>query len=89
MSTAREVATEVARQGRSLREFIPEVYRGYAALSKAAIDAEGELSPKVRELIALAIAVSEQCDGCISSTPAAPPRAVPVRRRWPRPSASP
>jgi len=57
----------VARQGRALREFIPEVYAGYAALNGGAIDTDGELSPKVRELIALAIAVSKQCDGCVNS----------------------
>lgn len=67
MTTAHESLVEVARQGRALREAIPEVYVGYAALSHAAIDADGELSPKVRELIALAIAVSKQCDGCVNS----------------------
>ena len=67
MVTAHESLIEVARQGRALREVIPEVYAGYAALSRAAIDADGELSPKVRELIALAIAVSKQCDGCVNS----------------------
>ena len=67
MTTAREGFAEVARQGRVLREMIPEVYAGYAALSAAAIDTEGELSPKVRELIALAIAVSKECDGCVAA----------------------
>lgn len=67
MTTAHEALADVARQGRALREAIPEVYAGYAALSKAAIEAEGELSPKIRELIALAIAVSKQCDGCVAS----------------------
>ncbi len=67
MTTAREGFAEVARQGRVLREMIPEVYAGYAALSAVAIDTEGELSPKVRELIALAIAVSKECDGCVAA----------------------
>ncbi|MCW2601219.1 MAG: putative carboxymuconolactone decarboxylase [Frankiales bacterium] len=67
MTTAHETLAEVARQGRALREAIPEVYAGYAAMSQAAIETEGELSPKIRELIALAIAVSKQCDGCVAS----------------------
>jgi AhpD family alkylhydroperoxidase len=67
MTTAHETLTEVARQGRALREAIPEVYAANAALSKAAMDGEGELSPKVRELIALAIGISKQCDGCVVS----------------------
>lgn len=67
MTTAHETLTEVARQGRALREAIPEVYAANAALSKAAMESDGELSPKIRELIALAIAISKQCDGCIAS----------------------
>ena len=67
MTTAHETLTEVARQGRALREAIPEVYAANAALSKAAMDSDGELSPKIRELIALAIAISKQCDGCVAS----------------------
>lgn len=68
MSTAHEVMAEVARAGRKLREAIPEVYAAHAAMQAATTGAEGgELSPKVRELIALAIAVSKQCDGCIAA----------------------
>ncbi|MGZ6791443.1 MAG: carboxymuconolactone decarboxylase family protein [Mycobacteriales bacterium] len=67
MDTAHEVLTEVTRQGRTLREAIPEVYAANAALSKAAMETEGELSPKVRELIALAIGVTKQCDGCVAA----------------------
>jgi AhpD family alkylhydroperoxidase len=67
MTTAHETLTEVARQGRTLREAIPEVYAANAALSKAVMETDGELSPKVRELIALAIGISKQCDGCVAS----------------------
>lgn len=67
MTTAHETLTEVARQGRTLRDALPEVYAANAALSKAAMETEGELSPKIRELIALAIAVTKQCDGCVAS----------------------
>lgn len=52
--------------GRELRRAIPEVYRGYAALHQAAL-AAGSLDAKTKELIALAIAVTRECDGCIAS----------------------
>lgn len=50
----------------SLRNEIPDVWAGYAQLHKAAM-AEGELSAQTKELIALALAIVRQCDGCISS----------------------
>ncbi|MEN9923357.1 MAG: hypothetical protein RIS09_871 [Actinomycetota bacterium] len=62
----RDVLKELAPEGRALREFIPEVYESFSALSKSA-QADGELSSIEKELIALAIAVAEHCDGCIAS----------------------
>jgi AhpD family alkylhydroperoxidase len=68
MASAHEVMAEVTRAGRELRELIPKVYEAYAAMQAASTGAEdGALSLKVRELIALAIAVSKQCDGCIAA----------------------
>lgn len=68
MATAHEVMAEVTAAGRELREAIPEVYAAYAAMQAATTRAgDGALSPKVRELIALAIAVSKQCDGCVAA----------------------
>jgi len=52
--------------GRELRELIPETYAGFAQLHRAAF-ADGALSPKVKELMAVSIAVVEQCEGCIAS----------------------
>ena len=49
-----------------MRQLIPDVYRGFAALSDAAL-AEGALSPKVKELIAMAVGIVDGCDGCIAS----------------------
>lgn len=63
---ARDVARELAGPARSLRRAIPEVYAGFAALHQAAF-AEGALDRKTKELVALAIAVARQCDGCIGS----------------------
>ena len=49
-----------------LRELIPEVYRGYAQLSRAAM-ADGALSEATKELLALIVGVTRECDGCIVS----------------------
>jgi AhpD family alkylhydroperoxidase len=45
---------------------IPEVYRAFGDLHTAAM-APGELDGVTKELIALAVAVSLQCDGCIAA----------------------
>lgn len=49
----------------SLRKAAPDVWAGFGQLHKAAV-AEGALSAKVKELMALSIAVVKQCDGCIA-----------------------
>ena len=41
-----------------------EILKAYRGLSEAG-NATNLLGPKVRELIALAVAVTRQCDGCI------------------------
>ncbi|WUR16058.1 carboxymuconolactone decarboxylase family protein [[Empedobacter] haloabium] len=43
----------------------PDVIRGLATIEHAAVKT-GHLEPKVHELIALAVAVTTRCDGCIS-----------------------
>jgi len=60
------VAEELSALGRELREAIPEVYQGYARLARACMG-PGVLDAKTKELIALAIAVSKECDGCIAA----------------------
>ncbi|WP_308190956.1 carboxymuconolactone decarboxylase family protein [Pseudonocardia terrae] len=57
---------EVRDLGRQLRRAIPAVYRGYAALHDAALR-DGALDGRTKELIALAIAVTRECDGCIAA----------------------
>lgn len=61
-----EVLAPLAVEGRELRKLIPDVYKGYAQLNGAAFS-EGELTKVTKELIALGIAISKQCDGCIAS----------------------
>ena len=49
----------------TLSKLSPETVKGYAALSGAG-QKTGILNAKTRELIALAVAVSLRCDGCIT-----------------------
>lgn len=43
----------------------PDITRGYQGISNAGAQT-GKLDAKTRELIALAVAVTRQCDGCIA-----------------------
>ncbi len=61
-----EVLGELRGPARELREHVPDVIGAYASMRAAAL-ADGALSGKVKELIALAVSVSRQCDGCIAS----------------------
>lgn len=67
MGASQELIDEVAAAGRRLRDAIPEVYSGYARLHAAAMSGDGELPVKTKELIALAIAVTRECDGCVAA----------------------
>ena len=51
---------------RALRERIPAVFEAYRSMSAAVIN-DGAVDAKTKELIALAISVSKQCDGCLAS----------------------
>jgi AhpD family alkylhydroperoxidase len=60
-----EVMADLAEPTASLRDAIPEVWAGFGQMHKAAV-ADGALPAKVKELMALTIAVVKQCDGCIA-----------------------
>ena len=66
MSYGHAVQEELREPARALRRAIPDVYDGYRHMHAAAY-AAGALDEKTKELIALAIAVSKECDGCIAS----------------------
>ncbi|HET9102569.1 MAG TPA: carboxymuconolactone decarboxylase family protein [Solirubrobacteraceae bacterium] len=66
MASAHEVRKDLAEPARRLREGIPEVIGAYAAMQKAVM-LDGALPAKVKELIALAIAATRECDGCIAA----------------------
>ncbi|MDE3202811.1 MAG: carboxymuconolactone decarboxylase family protein [Acidobacteriota bacterium] len=61
-----EVLGELRQPARELRDHIPDVIGAYAEMQRAAM-ADGALTAKVKELIALAVAVTRECDGCISA----------------------
>jgi AhpD family alkylhydroperoxidase len=65
-SHGQSVLDDLAPLNRDLRKVIPDVYAGFRDLHKAAF-APGVLDTKTKELIAMAIAVVEECDGCIAS----------------------
>lgn len=64
MDSMDEVREELRQPAMELRGLIPEVMKSYGALSSAAM-AEGELPIATKELIALAIAITRECDGCM------------------------
>jgi len=57
-----QLATRIGEVGRTS----PEIIRGYRALSDAGQKTD-VLDGKVRELIALAVAATLRCDGCITT----------------------
>jgi AhpD family alkylhydroperoxidase len=64
MESMDHIREELRQPSLDLRELIPEVMRGYATLASAAM-ADGELTSGVKELLALVIAITRECDGCI------------------------
>lgn len=53
-------------RGKELSGLHPELVKGFSALSRGAATTK-HLDAKTRELIALAVAVSTRCDGCIDA----------------------
>jgi len=64
--THHDVLTDLNPMHRELRKMIPDVYAGFAQMSRASL-ASGALERKTKELIALAIGIVAGCDGCIAS----------------------
>ena len=64
-------------------EAIPDVIAAYGALHDAAMG-DGALSAKVKELIALAIAMTRECDGCVVATRRTLARTAPPPRNLSR-----
>lgn len=60
-----DVAADLRAPTRSLRQAIPDTWGAFGQLHQAAV-ADGALPTKVKEAMALAIAVVKHCDGCVS-----------------------
>ena len=59
------VIDELKEPTRSLSQMVPDVWAGFGQVHKAAV-ADGALPAKVKELMALVVAVVKHCDGCIA-----------------------
>ena len=64
MESMDAVRAELRQPALDLQSLIPEVLKGYAQMSKAAMS-EGALSSLTKELLAVVIAITRECDGCI------------------------
>jgi AhpD family alkylhydroperoxidase len=66
MDKAHEISKDLAEPARCLREHVPDVVAAYASM-QGAVMVDGALPAKFKELIALAIAATRECDGCIAA----------------------
>ncbi len=60
----REITRDTSAYTGELRKLTPDAMQGFYALAKGA-SADGALDKKTKELIALAIGITQRCDGCI------------------------
>ena len=60
----KEITDRILTNMKEIGKARPAVMQGFQALSKGAL-AEGHLDLKTKEMLALAIGISQQCDGCI------------------------
>jgi len=66
VSHGRQVQADLRDPALALRAQIPQVYDAFKELSST-VYVDGALDRKTKELMALALAVSSQCDGCMAS----------------------
>lgn len=60
-----DLANDLRQPTRDLRKAIPDTWGGFATLHRSAM-ADGALPARIKELIALVVAVVEHCDGCVA-----------------------
>lgn len=60
----REIIAGISAYSAELRRATPATMQGFSAMAKAATT-PGTLNAKTKEMIALAIGVTQHCDGCI------------------------
>ncbi|PCI89070.1 MAG: alkylhydroperoxidase [Hyphomicrobiales bacterium] len=59
-----EITDRISRNVNTIAELQPDVMKNFSAMAAAAT-ADGVLDLKTKELIALAIGITQHCDGCI------------------------
>ena len=59
-----QITNDVSKALSTLRKEIPDTMQGFGAMAKSSLQ-DGALSELHKELIALAIAVTQRCDACI------------------------
>ena len=88
MGPFHDVIHELRQPTRELRAAIPDVWAGFSDMHQAAM-ADGALSGRMKELIALAVATADGCDGCIAyharaaGSEARPSPRLPKPWEWP------
>lgn len=60
-----EIAKDLTGAIKTLRGAIPETMKAFNQLASSA-SADSVLDPKAKELLAIAIAITTRCDGCIA-----------------------
>ena len=58
------LTTDISQYMGELRKLVPDAMQGFSAMAKGAT-ADGALDKKTKEYVALAIGVTQRCDGCI------------------------
>jgi AhpD family alkylhydroperoxidase len=61
---SKEIANDLRTQGVALYKAAPDVMQAFQGIMRTA-SKDGALSSKIKELMALAIAISGRCEGCI------------------------
>lgn len=59
-----EITQNISSNIKILKQDIPDVMQGFYGMAQAATK-DGALGKKTKELVALGIAISTRCDGCI------------------------
>jgi AhpD family alkylhydroperoxidase len=59
-----QISNDVRKEALDLYKTVPDVMRSFQGLMNA-VGKEGALSVKIKELMALAIAISSKCEGCL------------------------
>lgn len=65
MMNGREIISELRQPTRDLRDAIPDTWAGFAQLHQEAVS-DGVIPGHLKELMAVAIAVADGCEGCIA-----------------------